>query len=76
MRNVQACDLPMLELWCEQAPLRIARRAWIVLNEAQGVQPRELAQATPLPSRTVAGLSYFSRDLVRLFQKRYCATST
>lgn len=46
----------MLRCWCDGPNLRLARRAWIVLEEADGKLEVELAAAIGLPSRVVQRL--------------------
>ncbi len=53
---IDAGDREVLTAWANAGRTRLARRAWIVLEEAAGVQERRLAQATPLSSARVQAL--------------------
>lgn len=46
----------ILEAWSQGGKRRIARRAWVVLQELRGVSERRLSQATAIPSVRVQSL--------------------
>lgn len=53
---VDAGDREVLTAWSRSRQPRLARRAWIVLEESAGVKERRLAEATPLSSARVQAL--------------------
>jgi len=56
LQRIAPWDVPVLHAWRDGADLRLARRAWIVLEDADGRSVVDLAEATGLPSRTVQRL--------------------
>lgn len=54
--GINAGDREVLTAWAHALRPRLARRAWIVLEEGAGVRERRLAQATPLSSVRVQAL--------------------
>lgn len=54
--GIDAGDREVLTAWAHARRPRLARRAWIVLEEGAGVRERRLAEATPLSSARVQAL--------------------
>ena len=56
LHGLSAGDQEVLLAWAHAGKPRLARRAWIILQECAGVSERSLAKATPLSSARVQAL--------------------